>query len=236
MPTALPNLSYDQKTKVNAETMIYAYPQPGQILDQLQFRTGTGGGLHKASNISAAGCCGGDCPCPDSSFEATVTTRRNRAVISTLPINSPVYSAVLGLHNPSGADDAVYHVCLPNFSEMELICFDQGVSPTIGHNQRAIPRKFNQVDHRVRQRPDDSVSFSELFVSSRDGFKKFAGYPITVAVLVTPDGVTSQEITFYSNVVLNPTTVATSAEGNDSITLTFEADFSFQATFSAAKP
>lgn len=232
---ALPAFTYDPKTKVNAETMVYAIPYPGQILDALQYRADSGT-LHKASDINANGCCGGECPCPPVSFNATVTQNANKAPIGGLPINSPLYSAVTGLINPTGDGDSVYHVCLPEFSEMTLICFDQGVSPTIGHNQKPIGRKFLNVDHRVRQKTSDTISLSDLFVSNWDGLSAIRGIPSTIAVLVTPDGIATQQITFYSNVVINPMTPSHGSDENESITLTFEGDINFIATFSAPKP
>lgn len=226
----VPTLTYDAKTKVNGEVMIYVCKYPGQILDFLRY---TPGGVSKASDIGAVGCCGGECPCPPNSFEATVNLKENAANIGIIPSRSPVWSAAEGLINPGGDGDLVAHVCLPVFDDFELVCFDQGSSPTVGNNLKSIPRKFIPVDHRVRQRPELSVNFTELFVSNWKGLNSVKGIPCTVLMLITPDGVSIQEATFFSNVVLNSPPPPHGAETNDSVSITLEGDFNFMATFAA---
>lgn len=227
MPS-LPTLVHDKKTRTNNEALIYYNLDVGRVKE-------TKGHDGSAVQTVARTSCGGDATCPSGSFDASVLPIANRgAAIGSLPINSPAFSAIEGSQDPGAKGDIVDVVCLPDPNNDTLICFDQNFTGTPGLQERPIPKKFAQVDHYVRQRSENSLSLSDLYVSSWDGVQRIRGVRCTIIVKITPDGgATFSEIQYYSNVQLSGGSLATASDGNASIENSMEASFEFVAIFSA---
>lgn len=219
---ALGPLVAGPKTKIGNEVLVYANLGVGLLTNQLGFGT----------NIAVTPCVAG-LACPSGSFQATVLNSPNKGAVGNIPANSPVFMASEGVQLPSVSGDTADVLCLPNPADDFLICFEQGIQVQLGQTFRSIPRKFNPVDHNVRQRGDYSLTLNDLFISSRDGIEKVRGRPCTIIVKVFPDGGGSaSEIQYYTNVVLNVPPMNTGDDGNASITIQGQGNFSFCATFS----
>jgi hypothetical protein len=222
----LPTLVYDGKTKTGNEVLVFANLGVGILKQQLGFGT----------SVNITPCVSGEA-CPTGSFDATVINNPNKGAVGTIPANAPVFTAAEGVQNPTVAGDTADVLCLPNPADDFLICFDQGVQPTLGETFRAVPRKYNPVDHVVRIRGEFSISLTDLFISNWDGIQKLRGRRSTIIVKIMPGGGGSfQEIQYYTNVTLNVPPVNTGNDGNASIEIQGQGAFSFCAIFSAAKP
>lgn len=225
MPS-LPTLIYSGSTKVNAEIFVYANLGVGILKKQLGF----------GSSTDVVPCVAGEA-CPVGSFDATVLNFPNKAAVGTIPAQSPVFTAAEGIQNPTQPGDVADVLCLPNPADDFLICFDQGFQPTIGEVYRAIPRKFNPVDHIVRQRGQFSVSLTDYYISNWDGIERIRGRRCTLIVKIAPGGGGSiQEVQYYTNVTLNAPPINTSGDANASVEIQGSGNFSYLAVFSAPKP
>jgi hypothetical protein len=230
----IPALVGRPSTKTNNDILVYATTKIG-IMERTKLRTDIG--LH----VGTIGCCGGQptdehCSCPDPSIQATVTMNKNRGMVGPIGIHAPLYTSTIGHIDPVGMNDMVAHVCLPdpglNLENFQLICFDQGASPKPGVSHRAIPRKYNPIDHYVRQRPENTITLNDLFVASPWGLNRFRGIPCTILIAVTYEGTgLFTELQFYNNVLLNPTPMNAGSDGNASIDISMEGPFSFCAIF-----
>jgi hypothetical protein len=225
------NLTYGAKTKTGNEAWIYYSLQVGIIKE---VRTLTDAGV-QAFDMTNTGC--GNPICPDPSFDASVIEIPNTGSMGNIPQQAPVGFASEEVADPTTIGDSVSIACLPNPAEDELICYDQGFSASPGLSYRPIARKFQTVDHYVRQRSENTLSMNDLFVSNRDGLQRIQGRPVTIIVKISPDG-TGQfsEIQYYCNVILNPQPMNSGGDGNASIDVSLEGTFDFFAVFSAAKP
>jgi hypothetical protein len=221
----LPTLTYDGKTKTNNEVLIYANLDVGILKQQLGF----------GSTVTVTQCVSGE-TCPVGSFDATVLNFPNKGAVGTIPAKSPVFTAAEGVQAPTVAGDIADVLCLPDPTNDFLICYDQGIQVSVGQTFRPIPRKFNPVDHIVRQRGDYSITLNDMFVSNWDGIQRIRGRRCTIIVKIFPSGGGSpQEIQYYTNVTLNAPPINTAADGNASIEIQGQGNFSFCAVFSATK-
>jgi hypothetical protein len=218
---ALGTLVAGPKTKIGNEVLIYANLGVGILTNRLGYGV----------NIVETPCVAG-VACPAGSFQATVLNKPNVGAVGIIPANYPVFAAAEGVQAPSVAGDTADVLCLPNPDDDFLICFDQGIQVGIGQTFRNIPRKFNPVDHSVRQRGDYSLTLNDLFISSTAGIQKVRGRPCTIIVKIFPDGGGSaSEIQYYTNVTLNVPPMNTGNDGNASIEIQGTGNFSFCATF-----
>jgi hypothetical protein len=209
------------KTKTGNEVTIWANLGVGILTNQLGF------GVNNVVTQCVAGI-----TCPSNSFSATVLNSPNKANIGTIPANSAVYTAAEGIQNPTLAGDVADVLCLPDPNNDFLICFDQGINVQLGQTFRQIPRKFNPVDHAVRQRGDYNLTLNDLYVSNIAGLQLVRGRPCTIIVKVAPDGGGSySEIQYYTNVILNVPTMNTGNDSNASIEIQASGSFSFCAVF-----
>lgn len=219
---ALGPLVAGPKTKIGAEVTIYANLGVGILTNQLGFGT----------NLAVTPCVAGQA-CPSNSFQATVLNKPNVGAVGTIPANKPVFFAAEGVQAPTVSGDTADVLCLPDPVNDFLICFDQGIQIGLGQTFRNIPRKFNPVDHSVRQRGDYSITLNDLFVSSEAGLERLRGRPCTIIVKIAPDGGGSySEIQYYTNVTLNVPPMNTGNDPNASIEIQGTGNFSFCATFS----
>jgi len=222
----LPSLIYSGVTKINNEVLIYANLGVGILKQQLGF----------GSSVNVTPCVAGEA-CPPGSFDATVINFPNKGAVGTIPALAPLFTAKEGVQNPTVSGDVADVLCLPNPADDFLICFDQGISPTVGETYRAIPRKFNPVDHIVRQRGTNSITITDLYISSWEGIRRLAGRRCTLIVKIAPGGGGSyQEIQYYTNVTLNVPPIATGNDGNASVEIQGQGNFSYCAVFAAQKP
>jgi hypothetical protein len=231
---ALPNLIRTKKTKTNNEVTIWANLDVGRVVSTSIYISGQ----NRTTAFTHASCCTdllGVCGCPVGSFAATVNMCKNVSAIGLLPPASPIFAAVEGTSPPGAEGDMVYNICLPNPANDFLICFDQGAAPSPGLSYKPIPLKYDPVSHYVRQRPENTITLSDLFVADRSGLQRIRGIPVTIIIKVSPDGCgVFQEIQYYSNVILNPKPMNSAADGNASIEISMEGPFSFCAIFSGA--
>lgn len=206
----LPTLRYQGNSKVGLETAIYFNTDVGLLT-----KYGSGQGL---TNVTKCG--GGNVidDCPQGSFTATAILKKNESAVGSLPRHSPLYRAVEGEVTPTGNDDWVGIYCLPDPANDVLLCLDQGMSITPGNPWRAVPRKFNPVDHYVPQVPEHSVTVNDLFISNYAGLQRINGIPVTLIVKIYPQGVQiPQEIQYYLNVVVTVPTMNSGSDQNASI-------------------
>lgn len=236
----MPALAATPQTKVNAEVLVF-FSLESMCID---FVSSNPAG---ASQTDPYDRCGSFCIPPNSPLAGTVTMSPNKSAVGPIPANSPMFTAAedwwdVAAVAPGGAlvGDVVYQFTFPDPAPADdnddytLICFDQGVVATPGVTYRAIPQKFMPVDHYVRQRPENTISLTDIFVSNWQGLQRIRGIPVTLMVQIRPYGGNGiSEIQLYSDVVLNPQTMNSGAEGNDSVTISMEGNFGFCAIFSA---
>lgn len=247
MPS-IPTLTYDGKTRVGAEVLLYYNLGKGVKIGSL-FKTG--GVVQKLPEEP----CASTIVCPTSGWVAASLPKANEAAITAVtpgsegfPIKSPVGSAVEVQDTPStdiddfdftgGANgDTVDILCLPNPDDDVLICFDAGFTPTIGRADRAIPRKFLAADHFVRQRPENSIRISDLLVGHWTGLQRINGIDVTLIAKIYPDGGSApSEIQYYVGTRLSVPPMNSGAEANDSIQIDAEGTYNYAAIFSASVP
>lgn len=240
----LPTLVHTKATKVAGEVLVYYNLDSGRRIGAL---------VQGASGVEkrAADSCGGATEtCPSGAFPAATIVRPNEAQIvvtsgPTFEAKSPVGIAgeidISLDEDITGYDMAATNVgdsvdiwCLPDPSNDVLICFEQGFSPTTGEKFRAVPRKFQPVDHYVRQRSENSISLTDIFVSAWDGIERLNGITVTLIAKVFPDGgAVPSQLNFYQQVRLNVPSLDAPAEANDSIEITGEGNFQEPLIFAA---
>lgn len=237
----LPGLVYNGRTKVGAEALVYFNLYPGLIVGSIAY-DGT-----QIVKTSLAGCYGGE-TVDSNGFAARVLVTENAAAIDGIPLGAPIFTAEEAAEapstdittfsaTPSVAGDAVDIVCLGDPANDVLICYDQGFSFSPGLSSRPIPRKFNPADHYVRQRPENSLSLTDLFVSNWDGLQAIKGKTVSIIVKISPDGSGSySEIQYYGGVRLNPVPINAPGDANESMEISMDGTFNFVAIFSATKP
>lgn len=222
----LPTLVYSGLTKVNNEVTVFANLGNGMRTKQI----GVG------STILDTSCVAGE-ECPLGSFLASVVSFPNKGAIGTIPANSPTGTAAEGELTPTVLGDSVDVLCLPSPADDFLICYDQGIQVAPGETYRAISRKFNPVDHIVRTRGEQTLTLSDLFVSSWDGLQRIRGRRVTIIVKIAPGGGgVYSEIQYYVNVTLNTPPMNSANDGNASIEIQASGPYSYFAVFSAPRP
>jgi hypothetical protein len=129
--------------------------------------------------------------------------------------------------------DCVELLILPNPDDDVQICYDRGFTATPGVTQRAIVRKDNPVDHRVRQRPENTLSLTDLDVNNWVGVQALRDKEATIIVKVMPQNIGLPcQIRYYTQCMLNmPWEIP--AEGNDSIQVAATGQFSKDCIFAA---
>ena len=241
----LPTLVHDKKTKVGGEVLVYYNLDSGRKIGSL---------VEGASGVekNAVTACGGSQSCPSGAFPAAVIAVPNTTSIAvsdgpTFEAQSPVGAAGeidtalsedINSYDmtASTVGDSVDIWCLPDPSNDVLICFEQGFSPATGERFRAVPRKFNPADHYVRQRSENTISLTDIFVSAWDGIQRLNGLTVTLVAKIYPDGgATPSQINYYPQVRLNVPSLDVPGEANDSIEITGEGNFEEALVF-AAKP
>lgn len=227
---ALPTLAYNPLSRTGNEVWVYYNLGVGKRLET-RFHDGATVQTYTWAECGA----GGAAPvCPAGSFNATTVLMPSTGVSGSIPANSQPGLAVEADLDPTSEGDTFNYVCLPDPTDDVFLCMDQGFSATPGLPFMDIPVKFNAVDHRVRQRPENSLSLSERLVGNQSGLQRIAARPVTIIVKVSPNGTgTFSEIQYYCDVVLNPAPMSSEADGNASIVPSFDGTFAFHAIFSA---
>jgi hypothetical protein len=251
MALKLPSLVYDARTRVGGEHHLYynledAY-QYGQI----------GNAGESVANWQAAGSCAGTASPPASGILAVRALTPIGAVDSVFTIQGKI--AVLPAYSPAGhsveldgvvaitepinaatvtvsggtAKDSVEVIMLPNPVNDVLLCYDQGFQMEVGEENRAIPRKFETVDHYVRQRPSNTISLAELYCCNLKGLSKLRNRNVVLKGIFYPDGgATPSEVFYYTAVRLSiPRNVP--QESNDSVQVDASGTFKKYLSFTA---
>lgn len=242
----LPTLVYSGLTKIANDSLLYVNLDVGREIGHLAY---DGAVVQK---VSFSGCAGGATN-PAGGFAAFVNVMANLGafnggVLQTgWPAKMPLYTAVetatysddITAYGATFAatGDAVSVVSLPNPANDVLVCYDNGFSASPGTVLRPIPRKFNPADHYVQQRMEGTISLGDMYVSNADGLQKVMGRRCTIIQKVSAggNGVFS-EIIYYGNVYLNVQAANNPTDGNASVEITADGNFSYMARFSAAHP
>ncbi len=110
----------------------------------------------------------------------------------------------------------------------KIINFDNGFSWNKGSTSRAIPNKFNPVDHYKRIRGENSISITQLYTLDEDSLQFLRDRDVTIKAEIHEDG--SAEITethYFSFVRLNTPMSA----GGDGADVSQDADGNFRQHF-----
>ena len=227
---AIPTLTYNPKSRTGNEVWIYYNLGVGKRLET-RVHDGTTVQTHVWTECGA----GGVVPtCPAGAFNATVVELPSDGASGAIPANAQPGLAVEADLDPTSEGDTFNYVCLPDPANDVFLCQDQGFSASPGIPFTDVPVKFNAVDHRVRQRPENTLSLSDRLVGNQSGLQRIAGRPVTLIVKVSPNGTGSfSEIQYYSDVVLGPSPMNSEADGNALITSSMDGTFAFHSIFSA---
>jgi hypothetical protein len=228
MPTqptgkTLPALVFDPKTRVGGE--FYLYYNLGQA-----YRYGSVGVDGEGDpTFRAEAPCAGNLALPASGFQViraavpikadVESTWEVDSLTAKLPPFAPPGAAAeltllggtpitptLGNLDITGAvpGDSVDIMVLPNPEDEVLICYDEAFNMDVGDEQKAIGRKFSPVDHYVRQRPNNQLTISDLYVTAQEGLAALRNRPVTLIGKFFPDGGAAVgEIYYWTNVMLN---------------------------------
>lgn len=220
---ALPVHTNFDGSKIGNDVAIYANYGNGVIKKKLS----------NGDPVDVTSCAGTE-ECPAGSFDATVLTTPGVSAFGTLPANAPMFTAIEGETSPSDEGVLADLVCLPNPDDDFLICYDQSFDVTLGQLFRAVPRKYNSADHYVRQRAENSVRMTDLYVSNYAGLRSLNGRRCTLIAKVFPKGGGAiQETIYLSNVLLTVPPFSLGNDGNASIECSAEGSFNILAVFSA---
>lgn len=226
----LADLVFNGKTKVNGEVFVFYNLGVGQITSYSAF---DGTAVVTTDEID---CTTGSAPvCPENPFVASVVWAENAGSFGVWGAKPPLYAADTGTIAPTALGDVVANICLPDPADDVMICYDQGLECKPGVTFKAVPRKFNPADHYVRQRPENSITATDLLVSNTTGINRIAGRRVTIIVKIIPNGAGAPtEIQYYCGVLFNPNLMNSGADSNGSATLQFQGNFTFAACFSSA--
>lgn len=221
----VPDLTYYGGTKTGNEVWIY-YNLGNAVIKKKKSANG---------DLILPNCSGVE-ECPVGSWDATVLTTPGLDAMGAIPAFSPIYTAAIGeIVPPNGVTADL--VCLPDWDDNVLLCYDDSFTETPGMPFRAVPRKYNLADHYVRVRPDQSIRIDDKYVSNWDGLRAIAGRRVTIIVVVLPQGGgVISEVIYYSNFLCVPQALSYGADQNSNITVTGEGAFAIKAIFSAPKP
>ena len=223
---SLPSFIYTPRVKTGNETEIYYNFGVGRVKKRLY-----NGGEKVVSS------CGGSSSCPAGSFDATVLQSvlgTDQAAFGGIAENSPLYTAVEGEQAPVTDGVNADLVCLPDPANDVLVCFDRAFTAEMGQQFRAIARKYAVTDHYVRQRGENQLSITDVFVANKKGLSAIKGRRCTIIVKVYPDGGGAlQELIYFSNVLLNMPLIAWGNDSNQEMEISATGMFDFCAVFSA---
>ena len=247
MALKLATTVHNSKTRVGGEVLVYYNLGNGKKLGNLAVGAS---GIEKSAEAS----CTDAATCPTSGFSAAVIRVPNEAALALtgggyFPIKSPIGAALeidgavipyvdqeIGDYDMGGGSvgDQAEIVCFPDPTDDVLLCFENGFNADAGASQKAIPRKFNSVDHYVRQRPENTISLTDMLVSAWDGLQRLKGLDITIIVKVFPEGgAVPSQIMYYSGVRLTMPDIASPGDANESIEHSAEGSFNSIAVFAA---
>lgn len=239
MALQLPTLVHDPKTKTGNEFYVYYNLGVGKVIGTIAY-DGT-----QVQKVSQTGC-GPERDNPVGGFAAAVNISENEAAIGDIPAQSPLFTAAeidsaqysedINDYTiaPTVKGDAVQIVTFPPVADDQLICYDNGFAFNPGQLFRAIPRKYNAADHFVRQRFEGSITLNDMYVSNWDGLQRIRGRLCTIIVRCMPDGGgLFSEIYYFGNVRVNPQMLNNPSDGNASMEISAEGNFSYVAVFSA---
>lgn len=239
----LPTMIHNKQTRIGGETHVYYNLESG-------FKVGSIGLTSSGEVKVQESACGG----PDlavlsgNAFNAAGLFKSNEGSLSvgsaTFPAKSPIGTAFelegsssvdITSFSASGTDgDAVDVFMLPDPANDVLICFERGFSATPGAVFRPIPRKFNPVDHFVRQVPENTISMSDLMVSNWDGLRAIAGRLVTIVAKYFPEGsAIPSEIQYFLQARFQTPYSNSPAETNDSNEIQAETTFAYACIFAA---
>lgn len=245
---ALPELLIDLKTRVGGE--FHLFYNFGQA-----YKYGAIGVGPTAVQYRAEDTCGGSASLPVSGFAAVRALNPLQAAIESewgvddktgfLPAYAPIgQAAEIGrdILVPSAANvvadggepgDGVEIIVLPNPANDVLICFDQGLNIDIGTTVRPIGRKFNQVDHYVRQRGNNQLTLNDLYVCNVKGVASLRQRPVTLKYVIYPSGGSIPlEIGYFTNVMLN-VPKSYGQDPNESVNINATGSFNDELIFTA---
>jgi hypothetical protein len=132
----------------------------------------------------------GLCP-PGTTVEATGS--------GFTPPATPSGTAITG-GQPGDTFDVI---CLPSPASDILICYDDGFTMELGEISKPIPRKFNPVDHYVRQRPSNTLNIQNLYCCNLKGLSALAQRSCCLIGKLFPDGGgIPTEVLYWGNVRL----------------------------------
>jgi len=111
------------------------------------------------------------------------------------------FTSVTAVTITGGASGEKFEVIFVPQSGWNLLGFDQGFSYDPGVTYRAIPKKFDAIDHYKRIRSEPTFNISELYQAFDKGLENISGRDVTVRVLIKDDGgATTTEELYYEKV------------------------------------
>lgn len=199
----LQSTSFDSKTRVGGE--FYLYYNLGQALNFGTISMGSDGST--VSLRSNAGC---QTLTPAASGVYVVRARNAISGVGNISVSGLGISGTLigpcppgaavegsGTYNAStltggcggaAAGDQFDVMFLPAPASDVLVCYDEGVSVEQGNMYKAIGRKFNPIDHWVRQRQMNQITLKELLVANEVGLSQIAQRDCCLIGKFFPDG------------------------------------------------
>ena len=123
------------------------------------------------------------------------------AGVKVVQADSKKFTSVTAVTITGGASGEKFGVIFVPQSDWNLLGFDQGFSYDPGVIYRAIPKKFDSIDHYKRIRSEPSFNVSELYQAFDKGLENISGRDVTVKVLIKDDGgATTTEELYYEKV------------------------------------
>lgn len=220
---SLPALTYNGKTRVGGEFYLYVNYEDAYYLAEIgvdadsneQVVADAGCGSAGSLPVSGFGVIRAKTPIGTGSSDET-TWDVGSGEDGVLPAQAPPdqaaevgsissVPAASGVTVTNGTPgDSADLIVLPNPANDILICYDQGLSSETPDENRAIPRKFNSVDHYVRQRVEKTLSVSDLKVCNIEGLAKLKNRDVCLIGKYFPDGgAVPSEIIYYTRVRLS---------------------------------
>jgi hypothetical protein len=183
-------------------------------------------------------------PAPAPSSNVTINMGgqfgTNTGAIGVIPGLSALYTGCDAFVAPGAVGDMALQCEIPRIAGgvpdpgagWALLCYDHSFKADPGVVWKPIVNKFNPVDHYVRQRPDNKLSLTAMFVNGQAHLQRLRGIPLTLALCVVPDGMgVFSEIQVYADVMLNVPPMAAGSDGNASIEISAEGSFSWCGIF-----
>ena len=121
--------------------------------------------------------------------EATIPAYANiDAGVKVTQADSKKFTSVTAVTITGGAAGEKFEVIFVPQSGWNLLGFDQGFSYDPGVIYRAIPKKFDAIDHYKRIRSEPTFNISELYQAFDKGLENVSGRDIVIKVLIKDDG------------------------------------------------